>query len=41
MNLCDAITRFPDQQWCINYLEAIRFKNGSIACCAGQPKTCA
>lgn len=29
MNLIEAVTRFPDQQSCIDYVESIRFKNGT------------
>ena len=36
MNLFEVIRRFPDQQACIDHLEAIRFKNGTYCPLCGS-----
>lgn len=36
MNLFEAITRFPDQQACIDHIESIRFKNGAYCPLCGS-----
>ena len=36
MNLIEVIRRFPDQQACIDHLEAIRFKNGDYCPLCGS-----
>lgn len=36
MNLFETIRRFPDQQACIDHLEAIRFKNGAYCPLCGS-----